>query len=474
MFNRNRHRLIALALLLAATSQSAVAQVRTNPADSAWTWRDSSSRGPTARTLLDGYVREAVARNLGLAQQSLAERRSEYGVKEANARFLPSVGLNARYTEFSGVVNIGDFINPTYQTLNQILGEERFPTNISTTLPQRQETKLALTQPIYNAALRANRQRAQALNGMTESQRRIATRQLVADIQLAWLNYASSVQVVRSLRATLPLLEENLRVSERLVANGQTTADAVHRSRAERSELLQQIAEASQRETAALRAFNLIRDRDADAPVSVADDSSLIETESVDLAFATTIALKDREELDAAEQGIQMANAEHRMAGSAWKPAVTLAADYGVQGDRYQFDKKHDVATASLVVSWNAFNGGQDAARRSQASIARDEATLVRRQTEQRIRLQVATAYDALSAARTSLTAANDRIEAARRTFTLVERRYAEGLAPPVEYVAARSALTNASVNQIITRYSFAARVVEFERAAAIRALPSN
>jgi len=453
-----------------------LAQTRTSTSrpDSAWPAAEAHHRGPSARALMDSYVAEGVARNLQLAQQTLAERRSEYAVKEANGRFLPSVGLNARYTEYSGVINIGDFVNPTYRALNQILGEERFPTNINSTLPQRQETKVALIQPLYNAALMGNRERARALNSSSAAQRRLALRQLTADIQLAWLNLASATQVVRLLRATLPVLDENLRVSERLVSNGQTTVDATYRSRAERSELLQQIAESEQREAAALRAFNLLRDREADAGVTIANDSTLIAGTPIALADAVAIALNDREELDAADQGIRMANAERRIAGSAWKPAVTLAADYGVQGDRYQFDRKHDVATASLIVSWNAFNGGQDAARRTQATIARDEAELQRRSIEQRIRVQVAVAHDALVAARTSLAAANDRFESTRRSFTLVERRYAEGLAPPVDFLVARAALTSATINQVLTRYSYAARAVEFERVAAIRALPLN
>src|SRR5262249_52592753 len=157
------------------------------------------------------------------------------------------------------------------------------------------------------------------------------------------------------------------------------------------------------------RAFNLLRDRDADAPVATADDTTLVTGDPISLADAVANALKDREELDAADQGIRAANAQHRISGSAWKPNVTLVADYGVQGNSYQFDRNHDVATASLVVSWNAFNGGQDAARRSQASVARDEAELQRRSVEQRIRSQVAIARDALVAARTSLTTATDR-----------------------------------------------------------------
>ena len=432
------------------------------------------NNGLSARALMDSYVAEGLSRNLALAGQSLAEKRAGYGVREANGRLLPSVGLTARYTEFSGVVNIGDFINPTYRALNQILGEDRFPTNINSTLPQRQETKLALTQPIYNAALYGTRELARAIRDASGAQRRLLMRQLSADIQTAWLGYASSGRVLQSLRATLPVLDENLRVSERLVASGQATVDATYRARAERSELLQQIAEAEANEAAARRAFNLLRDRDGDAPVTIADDSTLVTAEPIALADAIANALHDREELEAADQGIRIANAQRRITSSAWKPAVTFAADYGVQGNSYRFDRQHDVATASLVVSWNAFNGGQDAARRSQATIAREEAELQRRSVEQRIRSQVAVARDALVSARTSLTTSTDRLESARRSFTLVERRYAEGLAAPVDFLVARSALTGATINQVLTRYSYAVRAVEFERVAALRTLPSQ
>jgi len=72
-----------------------------------------------ARAVLDGYIAEALQANLALAQQRAAERRADAGVREANGRFLPSLGLNARYSEFSGVVNIGDFINPAYDTIGK-------------------------------------------------------------------------------------------------------------------------------------------------------------------------------------------------------------------------------------------------------------------------------------------------------------------------------------------------------------------
>ena len=427
----------------------------------------------TARQLLDRYVAEALTANLALAQQSAARERANAGVREANGRFLPTVGLNARYSEFNGVVNIGDFINPAYAALNQLTGESRFPTNVNATLPFRQETRFELTQPLFNDALFGARAAARAQRDLAGATRKGAMRQLAADIQQAWLGYASTVRAVETLEATVPLLDENVRVSERLIGAGQATPDVLLRARAERSELQQQIEEAKRQRSAAQRGFNVLRNRDEDTPIALADDSTLMHVDTLSRAALLAHALTHREELAQAGSGITLARAQQRMATAAYLPSVALAASYGVQGDRYRFNTRNDVGLASLVMSWNAFNGGQDAARREQANATRTEAEYRRRESERAIALQLGNAYDAVQSARSTLTNASDRLASAERAFSLVQRRFAEGLATPVEFLSARTAFTSAAINQVITRFTFATRVVELERAAALRSLPN-
>lgn len=433
----------------------------------------SAQSASTARQLLDGYVAEALTANLAIAQQSAALARANAGVREANGRFLPSVGLNARYSEFSGVVNIGDFINPAYAALNQLIGDSRFPTNVNATLPFRQETKLELTQPLFNDALFGARAAARAQRDLAGSTRRAAMRQLAADIQQAWLGYASTVRAVETLESTLPVLDENVRVSERLIGAGQATPDVPLRARAERSELLQQIEEAKRQRNAARRGFNLLRNRDDDAAITLVDDSTLLQVDTLTRSALLAHALTHREELAQAGSGISLARAQQRIATASYLPSLALAASYGVQGDRYRFNNRSDVGLASLVMSWNAFNGGQDAARREQANATRTEAEYRQREAERAIALQVGNAYDAVQSARSTLVTADDRLASAERAFALVQRRFAEGLATPVEFLSARTAFTSAAINQVITRFTFATRVVELERAAALRALPS-
>ncbi|MBY0491893.1 MAG: TolC family protein [Gemmatimonadaceae bacterium] len=427
----------------------------------------------TARALLDRYVGEALAANLAIAQQTAAAARANAVVREANGRFLPSAGLNARYSEYSGVINIGDFINPAYSALNQLIGQQRFPTNINATLPLRQETKLEFTLPLFSDALFGARAAATAQRDLVGTGRHAAMRQLAADVQLSWLGYATAVRAVETLEATMPVLDENVRVSERLIGAGQATPDVLLRARAERSEVQQQLADVRRQRDAARRGFNLLRNRDDETAITLATDSTLVTTVPQSKDELIAYALTHREELAQATSGQRLADAQLRLATANYLPTVALAASYGVQGDRYRFDSKNDVALASLVVSWNLFNGGQDAAKREQAQATRSEADYRRREAERAIRLQVANAYDAVETARTNLTAAADRRASAERAFTLVQRRYAEGLANQVEFLSARSAATNAALNEIITRFTFATRVVELERAAALRALPN-
>lgn len=448
---------LTLALIMAATVEA-----QTVPA-----------AGATARALLDGYVNEALSANLAIAQQNAALRRASQSVREANGRFLPSLGVNARYSEFSGVVNIGQFINPAYAALNQLIGQERFPTNVAATLPFRQETKLELSMPLFNDALFGARAAARAQRDLVGSGRHAAMRQLAADVQQAWLGYATTVRAVETLEATIPVLEENVRVSERLIQNGQATPDVLLRARAERSELLQQLEETRRQREAARRGFNLLRNAPDDAPVVLASDSTLTDLASVDRESVLARALQRREELAQTGSLIEIARAQERVATSAFLPNLSLGASYGVQGDAYRFDRNNDVGLASLVLGWNLFNGTQDAARREQARASRTEAEFRRREAERAVRRDVLNAWDAVQAARTNLVTADDRYAAAQRAFSLVQRRYAEGLATHIEFLSARSAFTGAALNQVITRFSVATRIVDLERAAALRTLPN-
>ncbi len=370
-------------------------------------------------------------------------------------------------------MNLGDFINPAYAAINQVIGRNEFPTNIDVTLPYTQESKLHGVIPLFNGALFANLDAARSIRALRGAERAAMVRRLDAEVRIAYLDYMRAAHAVEMWDATLPVIAENARIAQRLVNEGSATPDAVLRARADAAEAREQRADAVRTRDAALGALNLLMDRPPDAPVPEFDDAALPAPPEMTLADAQ-VASRHREEFAMAGAAVNAASAQGRAAKSAFLPSVALAADYGIQGNAYYFDRNHDVAIGSLVLSWNLFNGAQDAARQDAASAARRGAELQRADVERQVALDVRTAWDAVAVARETAAASVDRLNAARAAFTLVDRRFVEGYAPHLEWSDARAKLTAAELGVVLARYALAARIVNLERAAALRDLQLN
>ncbi|HXY18911.1 MAG TPA: TolC family protein [Gemmatimonadales bacterium] len=418
---------------------------------------------------LGAIVAEALRANLGLAAERIAVRQASADVTAARGLFLPSLGMDARSSHLSGVPNIGDFVNPAFAALNGVLGSNRFPTNLDFTLPQADDSHLELRQPLFDPAIVANYAAARSRREGRGEAYAVAARRLAADVQTAYLNEASARRAVEIYAAALALVDENQRVAERLVAAGRATPEAVFRARADRSAIVQQLAEARQKQTAAARVLNQMLRRPLDAEVEVVPDSALERPLAVDVDAAVTGALARREELREFDAGVRAAQAGARAAGAAYLPSVSLAVDYGFQGRDLAFRPSQDYWVASVVVSWNLFDGGQDAARRGAAGLEVARVRTLKQDLEEKIALEVRTAYEAAATAHAAIATAEDRLDAARSTWQLVRRRYEEGVASPVELVDARTELTTAELNRSVTAYQYAIRYVDLERAAALR-----
>ena len=176
---------------------------------------------------LAAIVAEALENNLALAQEGLAVERAEAGVREARGRFFPVLSLDSRYSEQSGTLNLGDFVNPAYAALNGLTGTSQFPTDLDVTLPMRHESRLRLVQPLFDASILAGHALARHTRDGQHLERGAAARRLAAEAQAAFLEVGAAQSARRTWQATLELVTESERVAQRLVDAGQATPDQV-------------------------------------------------------------------------------------------------------------------------------------------------------------------------------------------------------------------------------------------------------
>lgn len=423
-----------------------------------------------AQDPLEEYVRIGLRQNLGLQQRELAIARAEAVVRESRGWFLPSATVNARHTDVQGrVVNLGELINPAFAALNQLIGQPQFPTDIDLRLPLRQETSVRLAQPLFQPAILHGYRATAAARDAEEATRDASVRAVAAGIRATYLEHAKARRLAELRAATRELVEEQVRVVSRLVEVGSATPDALSRVRAERSEALQREAEAGQLVQATAQSFNLMLARPLTDTIIVPDDDLLAPGPLPPLEEVLAHAATTREELRALEAARRSADAQVRVAQGGYLPAVSVALDYGVQGNEYRFSRDADFTLVTVVASWNLFNGGRDAARAQQSRLDARRYTLEREDVRRGIELQVRLAWQAAAVAQAAIATATDQRAAAARTWELVRRRAEEGLASPLELSEARTQLTAAEINLVFTRYDHLLRRVELERAAATR-----
>ena len=79
---------------------------------------------------LDDYIREGLENNLALKQREVNYRKSQEVLKQARSLFYPDISLNMRYTVARGgrIIEfpVGTMLNPVYESLNFLLGQEMF------------------------------------------------------------------------------------------------------------------------------------------------------------------------------------------------------------------------------------------------------------------------------------------------------------------------------------------------------------
>lgn len=447
------------------------------PADSDIGLPSGSSR-PAG--VLTAYINIGLQNNLVLKQEEFSLKKSLMALKEARGMFFPKISLEARYSMAGGgrliEMPIGDLVNPIHETLNQLLllnGQDPgFPADIQNEVipflrPHEHETKLRIIQPIFQPAIFYNSKIKSELSKIQRAKLNAFKRQLVSDIKSAYFTYLKTLKIKELLESTRLLLEENLRISVSLFRNHKVTEEIVFRSRAELSKLDQQIAEAEKGIQLAASYFNFLLNQSLDEKIEVSTHSEFLFKPEIPLKKLEDHALGHRYEFEQLYRAINAARFGIKLHGSRFLPSVTAVIDYGFQGEKYGFTGRDDFWMASVVLSWNLFNGFQDSARRKQAKLEKKRLMSQLAELENQIRLQVKEAYYKVIVAKKSIRSSEDVLNSRKEAFHIVSKKYEQGMVPQIEYIQARNDFTNSCIFNIIAVFDCYIKEALLEKASA-------
>ena len=419
-------------------------------------------------TVLDDYIRQGFENNLVLKQKQFDLDKSLLALKDARHLFLPTAEFDAAYTLATGgrkiALPVGDLINPAYQALNQLTGSGKFPVIENQTinfLPNNfHDTKVRLIHPLLNLEINYNRDIRKEQITLQQAEVNLYKRQFVADLKTAYFNYLKAEKAIAIYRSAVNVVQENVRVNEKLVKNEMATGEVVLRSRAELSEIDFQLKQAENTQKAAQNYVNFLLNRPLETPVQA--DTTL------HLAGSTLPEKTgQREEFAKINSALRLNGTQLKLSQSYRYPKITQVLDLGYQGTYYKFNADQRYALYNISLSWNLFSGFRNRFKVQQTQLDQQNLNAQKEQLDQQVALQVNNAKYALANTQESLESATDALKNAAAYFKIISRKYAEGQTPMIEFLDARNKLTAAQLRYSITQYDVLIKAAEVERVTA-------
>jgi len=484
---RRALRAAALALfgmLLADSAPAAVA------VDAPTAMTPTAARPDDSGTVEDGLrvvLDDALTANLELRAGTASVQQRFAALEQARARYLPVLDFDARYSVANGGRTIdfpvGDLLNPVYETLDELLVQSGQPAafprvrneEIRLLLPQEQNTRFVVAQPIYEPRLAPSVEASrQDVNRAEANLAGLRTR-VVRDTKQAYYEWLAAQQQSLVLDSTREVAAANLAANESLYRNGRVTRDFVFRAEADLLEIEQQQLAVASRVRIAQSYVNLLRN----VPLSSAVPGATIDEATVerfrarlvqrlagrvmDVPALQRVATEQRAELQSLDAAIAGSEAQQDLARAAFKPTLALGAEAGIQGEDYGFGDDDRYVLASVVLRWNAFRGGADQAALAEARALTEELRATRELATQQVRLEVQRALETLEVAESSLGTARKRSEAAEAAFRITARKRDLGQINQADFIDARRTQTDAQLNLNRVRAEFLARLAELE-----------
>ena len=424
------------------------------------------------QAILDNYIKKGLDSNLALKQKSFDLQKAQLDLKRAHTLFFPQAGFSSQYTLAAGGrkqdIPIGDLLNEAYSTLNQLTGTSKFP-QVSNQeiqfLPNNfHDTKLEIAIPVINRDIKYNQDIKAELIHTQQADIDIYKRELVKTIKEAYYKYLQAGKAVDIYTNALLLVNENLRVADKLVKNAIATKEVVLRAKAQVSKVQASLIEAENNRQNALAYFNFLLNQPLETPVE--KDSSVADNLSLSITAVMEVPAK-REELAKLRSVQKVLNSSLKMNQAFSIPKLNAYYNIGFQGFGFRFngDQFYQLGGLQLQVPLFRTNDNKYKIRQSQLDI--EAITNQYHDVENQLALQVSTTWNTYRSAVQTLQAINDEVQSNQETYRIMERRFREGQALQIELLDARTQLTDAQIKYSLAQLSVLTKAAELERVTA-------
>jgi len=426
--------------------------------------------------VLNSYIETALKSNLALQKKEYSYQKSLEALKEAKRMYFPELSLEASYsvTDKDKTITIpfGDVINPAYSNLNLInqnldLTAPQYPQvdnqELSLTPSSEQHTKLVVSMPLFNSAIIQNNKIKRNLAEVEKINIDIYKRDLVKEVKEAYIKFLQTDQIIKLYNSTLNIVNQNLESRQSLYINNKITIDEVYAAKAQVKQVEKDLVDANKNKIMASTWFNFLLNRNLDTELKI-DKITVPEILNYNLENLKKVSLFNRDEFDQLEKYIEIQEYSVDLEKGTFLPKISLGAQYGIQGEKYDFDEESRFASARINFSWSLFNSGQRKAKINQAQIDQKILDSSKQEVELQIQMGVTEAYYSLKTAQQGIDLAEKELQYFHKSYLLVEKKYQHGIVNYLEYSNSLNNKINSEYRLILAQYTYQLQQVKLER----------
>jgi outer membrane protein TolC len=372
-------------------------------------------------TLAD-VVRLALARNEKSQIADLGITTADAAVAKARAGFLPTLSVGASETLRPYTVEQG--------------GRTTVRSNAASgTLTLNQPIVAITAFPLYAGA----KHNAEAARFDTLNQRR----QLCFDAAKAFFGVIAQQRIFTAAQRRLERADASLNDTRARAAAQLVSTNDVTRAEVERASAVQSVAAAKSSLEQSRIALGYVLDTSIDTDLQAPEDS--LAPNSLEVNQLSNQATAQRPDLAQAKASALGAEALADEPALRFIPTLNASAQARVADQPIAGDRSVDT-TLTLNLNWALWDAGVRGADSDSRHAAADVANLQVKALKRKVVADVRTAVSALLAGRASISAAQDGVDAARKSADETAVLYKQGLAKAIELVNANLSTFDAEV----------------------------
>jgi outer membrane protein len=434
-----------------------------------------SNVGIGQSSILDNYIKEALANNLSIKGEQLQRNKQLIKIAQAGKNWMPSVDGSANYLFSEGgrtiVFPVGDLFNPVYGTLNQLTQSTQFPVdlqneNIALTPNDYLDAQVKITQPIINSTIKYNKLIQQELLKLNDVNIQIQEKEVVFQTRTAYYNYLKTIEGFKILEETGDLLNDLLVINQKLVKYDKATGEVISDIEYQLANLESERAQLVAQQSIAKTYFNILLNRDIDIDIAVETEMlSDFTVQQLQLNTLIDQAKRNRLEFQKIQVADNVVELNKERIDKEKLPTLGVTGAVGIQTEGFDFDTGGPIYTLGFGMAVNLFDGGRRKKRIEEIHVDQNILYNNRAQLQQQIQIEVSQIYFALQSLSSKLAAEQAASRSARKSYTIIKSKYENEKAILLEVTNAQNQLVTSNLRQVLTKYDYLIKLAELEKA---------